>query len=50
MWMKVRGGRGRESLHVCCIYMPTECACASVIEDSYIRLKDNVLDLCRRGG
>ena len=50
VWMKVRGGRGREALYVCCIYMPTDSACASVIEDSYIKLKEMCLDSCRRGG
>ena len=50
VWMKVRGGRGREALYVCCIYMPTDSACASVIEDSYIKLKETCLDSCRRGG
>ena len=47
VWMKVRGGRGREALYLCCIYMPTDNACASVIEDSYTKL---CLDSCRRGG
>ena len=34
VWMKVRGRRGKEAWYVCCIYMPTDSACASVIEDS----------------
>ena len=37
VWMKVRGGRGREALYVCCIYMPTDSACASFID---IKLKE----------
>ena len=24
VWMKVRGGRGKEALYLCCVYMPTE--------------------------
>ena len=42
VWMKVRGSRGTEALYVCCIYMPTDSACASVIGDSYIKLKADV--------
>ena len=41
VWMKVRGGRGRDALYVCCIFMPTDSACASVMEDSYIKLKED---------
>ena len=37
MWMKVRGWRGS------CIYIPMDSACASVIEDSYIILKEDLL-------
>ena len=33
--MKVRGGRGKEALYFCCVYMPTEGSAAAVIEDSY---------------
>ena len=47
--MKVRGGRGREALYVRCIYMPTDSACASVIEDSYIKLKEDVLGFMQKG-
>ena len=50
VWMKVQGGRGREALYVCCIYMPTDSACASVIEDSYIKLKEDVLGFMQKGG
>ena len=49
MWMKVRGGTGRGALYVCCIYMPTDSACASVIEDSYIKLKEDVLGFMQKG-
>ena len=31
VWMKVRGGRGREALYICCIYMPTDSTAASVV-------------------
>ena len=24
VWMKVRGGRGKEALYLCCVYMPTD--------------------------
>ena len=37
--MKVRGGRGKEALYLCCLYMPTEGSAAAVIEDSCERLK-----------
>ena len=49
VWMKVRGGRGREALYVCCIYMPTDNACASVMEDSYIKFKEDVLGFMQKG-
>ena len=44
VWMKVRGGRGKEALYFCCVYMPTEGTAAAVIEDSYERLKEDVLE------
>ena len=31
VWMKVRGGRGKEALYLCCVYMPTEGSAAAVI-------------------
>ena len=37
MWMKVRGGRGREALYICCVYIPTDSSSVSVIEESYAR-------------
>ena len=49
VWMKFRGGRGREALYLCCIYMPTDSACASVIEDSYVKLKEDVLGFMQKG-
>ena len=24
LWLKVRGGRGRDSLYIGCVYMPTD--------------------------
>ena len=31
VWMKVRGGRGKEALYLCCVYMPTEGSAAAAI-------------------
>ena len=39
MWMKIWGGRGREALHICCVYMPTDSSSVSVIEERYASLK-----------
>ena len=47
--MKVRGGRGKEALYLCCVYMPTEGSAAAVIEDSYERLKEDVLEYQQKG-
>ena len=47
VWMKVRGGRGKEALYLCCVYMPTEGSAAAVIEDSYERLKEDILEYQR---
>ena len=34
--MKVRGGRGREALYICCVYnMPTDSTSVPVIDSSY---------------
>ena len=46
VWMKVRGGRGKEALYV---YMPTEGSAAAVIEDGYERLKEDVLEYQQKG-
>ena len=28
VWVKIRGGRGREALYICCVYIPTDkCFC-----------------------
>ena len=47
VWMKVRGGRGKEALYLCCVYMPTEGSAAAVIEDGYGRM---YLSINRREG
>ena len=44
VWMKVRCGRGKEALYLCCVYMPTEGSAAAVIEDDYERLKEDVFE------
>ena len=49
VWMKVRGGRGKEALYLCCVYMPTEGSAGAVIEDSYERLKEDVLEYQLKG-
>ena len=46
VWMKVRGGRGKEALYV---YMPTESSAAAVIEDGCERLKEDVLEYQQKG-
>ena len=49
VWMKVRGGRGKEALYLCCVYMPTEGSAGAVTEDSYERLKEDVLEYQLKG-
>ena len=34
VWMKVWGGKGREALYICCVYMPMDSSSISVIEES----------------
>ena len=43
VWMKVRGGRGREALYIGCVYMPTDNSVSSVYE----QLKEDVLSFKR---
>ena len=43
MWIKVKGERGRNTLILCCVYIPTVSENVAVIESSYSKLKDNVL-------
>ena len=49
VWMKVRGGRGREALYICCVYMPTDSTSVSVIDNSYEKLKEDVLSFKQKG-
>ena len=49
MWVKVRGGRGREALYICCVYMPTDSTSVSVIDSSYEKLKEDVLSFKQKG-
>ena len=50
VWMKVRGGRGREALYICCVYiMPTDSSSVSAIEESYASLKEDVLGFKQKG-
>ena len=44
VWMKVRGGIGKEDLYICFVYMPTEGSAAAVIENNDERLKEDVLE------
>ena len=41
--IKVRGGRGKESLYIGCIYMPTTTASVSTMDACYENLKEDVL-------
>ena len=34
---------------MCCIYMPTDSACSSVIEDSYVKFTEDVLGFMQKG-
>ena len=47
--MKVRGGRGREALHICYIYMPKDSTAAGVVEDRYSKFKEDVLGFMQKG-
>ena len=49
VWMKVRGGRGREVLYICCVYMPTDSTSVPVIDSSYEKLKEDVLSFKQKG-
>ena len=49
MWMKVRGGRGRKALYICCVYMPTDSTSVSVIDNSYEKLKEDGLSFKLKG-
>ena len=47
--MKVRVGRGREALYICCVYMPTDSTSVPVIDSSYEKLKEDVLSFKQKG-
>ena len=49
VWMKVCGGRGREALYICCVYMPTDSTGVPVIDSSYGKLKEDVLSFKQKG-
>ena len=49
MRIKVKGERGRNTLFLGCVYMPTDSENDSVIESSYSELKENVLCMKERG-
>ena len=49
VWMKVRGGREREALYICCVYMPMDSSSVSVIRESYASLKEDVLGFKQKG-
>ena len=41
--MTVHSERGRETLYIGCVYMPTDSASISVVDSCYERLKEDVL-------
>ena len=49
MWIKVKGERGRKTLFLGCVYMPTDSENVSFIESSYSALKEDVLRMKERG-
>ena len=49
VWMKVHGGRGRDALYICCVYMPTDSTSVPVIDSSYEKLKEDVLSFKQKG-
>ena len=49
VWMKVRGGRGREALYIGCVYMPTDSNSVSVMDSVYEQLKEDVLSFKQKG-
>ena len=48
-WIKVRGGRGKESLYIGCAYMPTTTASVSTMDACYENLKEDVLIFKEKG-
>ena len=49
VWMKMRGERGRSALYIGCVYMPTDSAGAAGIDESYSKLKEDVLNFKQKG-
>ena len=49
VWMKVRGGRGREALYIGCVYIPTDSNSVSVMDSVYEQLKEDVLSFKQKG-
>ena len=49
VWMKLRGGRGKEALYIGCIYMPTDCSSVSITDSVYEQLKEDVLGFRQKG-
>ena len=48
-WIKVRGGRGKESLYIGCIYMPTTTARISTMDAWYENLMEDFLIFKEQG-
>ena len=48
-WIKVRKGRGKESLYIGCVYMPTTTANVSTMDACYENLKKDVLIFKEKG-
>ena len=47
--MKIRSERGRETLYIGCVYMPTDRTSVSVMDSCYQRLKEDVLSFREKG-
>ena len=48
-WIKVRGGRDKESLYIGCVYMPTTTTSVSTMDACYENLKEDVLIFKEKG-
>ena len=48
-WIKVRRGRGKESVYIGCIYMPTTTTTVSTMNTCYKNLKEDVLIFKEKG-
>ena len=49
LWLKLRGERGHGALFVGCVYMPTDSASVSFLEECYSKLKEDVLSFREKG-